>query len=68
MEYDDKQRAQRCAAVVRHDTEKIDKITVRCPKGTRERIAALGMSCNAFAVQAIAAELERAEKYGKMNK
>lgn len=68
MEYSDKQRAQRCAAVVRHDAEKIDRITARCPKGTRDRIMALGMSCNAFAVQAITAELDRAEKYGKMNK
>lgn len=48
-------------AVAKYD-KSIDKITVRCPSGTLDRIKKLGyISGNAFAVQAIIERLEKEE-------
>ena len=40
-------------AVRKHDTEKVERITIRLPIGTREFIKPTGMSVNAFVVEAV---------------
>ncbi len=40
-------------AVKRHDSEKVDKVTIRLPKGTKEEILATGQSVNAFIIEAV---------------
>lgn len=46
-------------AVRRHDTEKVERITIRLPKGTRSFIEPTGMSTNAFVVAAVSEKIER---------
>ena len=52
--------AQR-AAVRKHDTEKVDKINIRFPKGTKERIYNLGYTVNAYVIDAVIEKLDREE-------
>ena len=64
-ETSEKRAAAVRAAVSRYD-QKIDKITVRLPAGTAERIKKLGYSSNnAFAVNAILERLEKEEERRK---
>lgn len=44
-------------AVRRHDSEKVDKITVRLPKGTKEEILATGQTVNTFVIDAVIEKL-----------
>ena len=44
-------------AVRRHDSEKVDKITVRLPKGTKEEILATGHTVNTFVIDAVIEKL-----------
>lgn len=46
-------------AVYKHDTEKVDKVTIRLPKGTKEAITAKGMTVNAFVISATVEKMER---------
>lgn len=46
-------------AVRRHDTEKVERITIRLPKGTREVIKPTGLSVNAFVVDAVTEKIAR---------
>lgn len=46
-------------AVRRHDTEKVERVTIRLPKGTRSFIEPTGMSTNAFVVAAVTEKIER---------
>lgn len=48
-------------AVQKHDREKVDKVTVRLPKGAQEVIKAKGVTVNAFI---IAATLEKMKREG----
>lgn len=48
-------------AVQKHDREKVDKVTVRLPKGAKEAITSRGVTANAFI---IAATLEKMEREG----
>lgn len=50
--------AQR-AAVRKHDTEKVDKINIRFPKGTKDRIYSLGYTVNAYVIEAVLEKLDR---------
>lgn len=54
-------------AVRKHDTEKVDKITVRLPKGTKEDILATGVSVNTFVIDAVAEKLKKLAKDKKKN-
>lgn len=46
-------------AVRKHDTEKVDKVTVRLPKGAQEIIKAKGVTVNAFIIEATLEKMER---------
>lgn len=46
-------------AVRKHDTEKVDKVTVRLPKGTKEVILSTGMSVNEYVIRAVVEQLQR---------
>lgn len=48
-------------AVSKHDAEVVDKVTVRLPKGTKERIADTGMTVNAYVIEAVLEKLKRDE-------
>ena len=48
-------------AVSKHDAEVVDKVTVRLPKGTKERIAETGMTVNAYVIEAVLEKLKRDE-------
>ena len=52
----------RRAAVRKHDAEKVDKVTVRLPKGTKEKILATGTSANSFIIEAVLEKLEKNRK------
>ena len=49
-------------AVKKHDTEKVDKITIRLPKGTKERIKAINSAVNPFVVDAVLEKLNRIDR------
>ena len=54
-------QAQR-EAVRRHDSEKVDKITVRLPKGTKEEILSTGLTVNTFVIDAVLEKLRKTSK------
>lgn len=49
-------------AVNKFDAERVDKVTIRLPKGTKDRVAALGRSVNSYAIEAVEEKLKRDEK------
>lgn len=49
-------------AVKKHDAEKVDKITVRLPKGMKDDILETGNSVNTFVIDAVAEKLEKLKK------
>lgn len=55
-------------AVRRHDSEKVDKVTVRLPKGTKEEILATGLSVNTFIIDAVADKLCKMKQNKEQNK
>lgn len=52
-------------AVKKHDMEKVDRINVRLPKGTKDKIYSLGYSANAYVIEAVNEKLEK--DYAKSN-
>ena len=48
-------------AVRKHDTEMVDKVTVRLPKGTKDHILATGQAVNSFVIKAVADALEKVD-------
>lgn len=46
-------------AVRKHDAEKVDKVTVRLPKGTKDQILSTGQPVNAFVIEAVAKMLKQ---------
>ena len=44
-------------AVRKHDREKVDKVTVRLPKGTKDQILSTGQAVNSFVIQAVMEKL-----------
>lgn len=40
-------------AVKKHDTEKVDKVTVRLPKGSKELIQKIGVPVNQYVIHAV---------------
>ncbi|KSV59076.1 hypothetical protein [Acetivibrio ethanolgignens] len=63
-EYTEKQMEQRRKAVERYQGT-VDRVNCMFPKGTKERIAKTGMSCNAFIKECVLQELDKIEKYIK---
>lgn len=63
-EYTEKQKEQRRNAVNKYQ-KTVDRVNCMLPKGTKERIQALGYSCNEFIKNCVLAELEKAERYKK---
>ena len=56
------QTEARRRAVRKHDSEKVDKVTVRLPKGTKDQILATGQAVNAFVIHAVMDALSRLKK------
>lgn len=52
-------------AVRKHDSEKVDKVTIRLPKGTKDQILATGKPVNSFVIQAV---LDALSKLGQEEK
>ncbi len=52
-------------AVKRHDAEKVDKVTVRLPKGMKDEILATGNSVNTFVIDAVTEKLKKLSKGSK---
>lgn len=46
-------------AVHKHDTEVVDRVTVRLPKGAKKAITAKGISANAFIIAATMEKMKR---------
>lgn len=55
----EKRKQQLRDAVKKHDTEMVDKVAVRLPKGTKEAIYSTGKSVNAYVVEAVREKMER---------
>ena len=51
----------RMRATAKWESENYDKVLVRFPKGTKERISALGHTINGYTVKAVLEALERDE-------
>ena len=49
-------------AVRKYETEKVDRINCRLPKGLKERIQATGASVNSFIIDAVNEKLEKIER------
>lgn len=48
-------------AIKKHDAEKVDKITVRLPKGSKEKIINTGQPVNSFVIDAVLEKLRKIE-------
>lgn len=46
-------------AVAKFDAEKVDKATIRFPKGTKDKIQAAGRSLNSYTVEAVIEKMDR---------
>lgn len=46
-------------AVRKHDAEKVDRVTVRLPKGSKEVIKNAGYSVNEYVIKAVMEQLKR---------
>jgi hypothetical protein len=46
-------------AVRKHDAEKVDRVTVRLPKGSKEIIRMAGYSVNEYVIKAVTEQLKR---------
>lgn len=46
-------------AVKKHDTEKVDRVTIRLPKGSKEIIKKAGYSVNEYVIRAVVEQLRR---------
>lgn len=52
-------------AVRKHDREKVDKVTVRLPKGTKDQILSMGQPVNSYVIEAVMEKLSRDQKTEK---
>lgn len=46
-------------AVRKHDAEKVDRLTIRLPKGSKEIIKKAGYSVNEYVIKAVVEQLKR---------
>lgn len=46
-------------AVRKHDAEKVDRVTIRLPKGSKEIIKKAGYSVNEYVIKAVMEQLKR---------
>lgn len=46
-------------AVRKHDAEKVDRVTIRLPKGSKEIIKKAGYSVNEYVIKAVTEQLRR---------
>lgn len=54
-------------AVYKHDKEKVDRVTIRLPKGTKDIITENGYSVNAYVIRAVVEQLRRDGIVGDTN-
>ena len=52
-------------ATAKYEKENYDKVLIRFPKGTKERIKNIGESVNGFTVKAVLDKLEQLENIGE---
>ena len=55
-------------AVRKHDAEKVDRVTIRLPKGSKEIIKKAGYSVNEYVIKAVMEQLKRDGIVGKTEK
>ena len=55
-------------AVRKHDAEKVDRVTIRLPKGSKEIIKKAGYSGNEYVIKAVMEQLKRDGIVGETEK
>ena len=55
-------------AVRKHDAEKVDRVTIRLPKGSKEIIKKAGYSVNEYVIKAVMEQLKRDGLVGETEK
>ena len=55
-------------AVRKHDAEKVDRVTIRLPKGSKEVIKKAGYSVNEYVIKAVMEQLKRDGIVGETEK
>ena len=55
-------------AVRKHDAEKVDRVTIRLPKGSKEIIKKAGYSVNEYVIKAVMEQLRRDGIIGETEK
>ena len=55
-------------AVRKHDAEKVDRVTIRLPKGSKEIIKKAGYSVNEYVIKAVMEQLKRDGIVGETEK
>lgn len=55
-------------AVRKHDAEKVDRVTIRLPKGSKEIIKKAGYSVNEYVIKAVTEQLRRDGIIGETEK
>ena len=55
-------------AVRKHDAEKVDRVTIRLPKGSKEIIKKAGYSVNEYVIKAVMEPLKRDGIVGETEK
>ena len=55
-------------AVRKHDAEKVDRVTIRLPKGSKEVIKKAGYSVNEYVIKAVMEQLRRDGIIGETEK
>ena len=55
-------------AVRKHDAEKVDRVTIRPPKGSKEIIKKAGYSVNEYVIKAVMEQLRRDGIIGETEK
>ena len=55
-------------AVRKHDAEKVDRVTTRLPKGSKEIIKKAGYSVNEYVIKAVTEQLRRDGIIGETEK
>lgn len=55
-------------AVRKHDAEKVDRVTIRLPKGSKEIIKKAGYSVNEYVIKAVTEQIRRDGIIGETEK
>ena len=55
-------------AVRKHDAERVDRVTIRLPKGSKEIIKKAGYSVNEYVIKAVMEQLKRDGIVGETEK